>query len=86
MSSDDWMKNLQQRLEALSRWLDSNAVAISAQDHLVSGSPERAYWHHGYQCALSDILQLYECDVLGRSSTDTDTSYLPGAPGERSFH
>lgn len=36
------------------------------QRHLDANTPERAYWHYGYQAALADVLTIIE----GRSSRE----------------
>jgi hypothetical protein len=41
--------------------MDEDApYATADQRHLDSNTPERAYWHFGYQTALQDILTLAE--------------------------
>ena len=50
---------LRQRRDAIRDWLDEEAPYTAAdQRHLDSDSCERAYWHHGYQAALTDVLKL----------------------------
>ena len=50
---------LASRRDDLRQWLDDEApyTAID-QKHLDADTPERAYWHHGYQAALNDIIEL----------------------------
>jgi hypothetical protein len=39
-------------------WLRLEAAdTCSDQLHLVESSSERAYWHHGYQAALADVIR-----------------------------
>ena len=53
------MALLHQRRELIRAWLDEQApYAASDQKHLDADTPERAYWHHGYQAALTDILEM----------------------------
>jgi hypothetical protein len=50
------------RRDAIRGWLDDEApFTASDQKHLDANTPERAYWHHGYQAALADVI-----DLLGR--------------------
>jgi hypothetical protein len=50
---------LQQRRDGIRQWLDDEAPYTECdQRHLDGGTPERAYWHHGYQAALSDVIAL----------------------------
>ena len=50
---------LRQRRDNIREWLDEEAPYTEVdQRHLDAHTPERAYWHHGYQAALSDILDL----------------------------
>jgi hypothetical protein len=55
-------KNLALILEHRDRireWLAGEGEQTQTeQKHLESGTPERAYWHHGYQSALDDMLKL----------------------------
>ncbi len=46
------------RIDSLTEWLTENAPECSEQAHLDEGSPERAYWHHGYLTALCDLREL----------------------------
>lgn len=53
------LSKLAQQRTAMQRWLLNTAPYTAAeQRHLSSGSPEQAYWHHGYQAALSDVLAM----------------------------
>ena len=46
-----------QRAAALEAWLEREApYAQFDQRHLDPHTPEQAYWHLGYQRALSDVL------------------------------
>ena len=50
---------LQRRRDGIRHWLDDEAPYTDAdQRHLDQNTPERAYWHHGYQAALNDIIDL----------------------------
>jgi hypothetical protein len=50
---------LERRRDGIREWLEDEAPhAASDQKHLEIASPERAYWHHGYQAALNDIIDL----------------------------
>lgn len=50
---------LRQRRDNIREWLDEEApYAEVDQRHLDAHTPERAYWHHGYQAALTDILAM----------------------------
>jgi hypothetical protein len=41
---------------------DEAPYVTADQRHLDENTPERAYWHYGYQAALSDVLRLMERD------------------------
>ena len=57
---------LQERGADLSEWLAENGSDCDhIQAHLDAGTPERAYWHHGYAIALRDVLAL----LTGSAST-----------------
>jgi hypothetical protein len=50
---------LQRRRDGIRQWLDDEApYTDSDQRHLDQNTPERAYWHHGYQAALDDVIAL----------------------------
>lgn len=50
---------IERRRDGIREWLDDESpYAAADQKHLDSASPERAYWHHGYQAALSDIITM----------------------------
>lgn len=50
---------LRRRRDDIREWLDLEApFAEVDQKHLDADTPERAYWHHGYQAALADIINL----------------------------
>jgi len=48
-------------MESIREWMAEDApYAIADQRHLDGNTPERAYWHFGYETALGDILKLAE--------------------------
>ena len=50
---------LEHRRDAIREWLEDTApYARFEQRHLEQNTPERAYWHLGYQAALADALEL----------------------------
>ena len=50
---------LRQRRDNIREWLEEEAPYTDVdQRHLDAHTPERAYWHHGYKAALSDIMAL----------------------------
>ena len=55
------------RLRGIREWMAEEAPYVTAdQRHLDANTPERAYWHYGYQAALSDVLAMVE----GRSNQE----------------
>jgi len=49
------------RLQDIREWMAEEAPYVAAdQRHLDANTPERAYWHYGYQAALSDVLAMIE--------------------------
>jgi hypothetical protein len=59
MSDSNPFTFLRRRRDGIREWLDDEApYAAADQRHLDADTPERAYWHHGYQAALSDVLDL----------------------------
>jgi hypothetical protein len=55
------------RMQGIREWIAETAPYLTAdQRHLDAHTPERAYWHYGYQAALSDVLAMIE----GRSSRE----------------
>lgn len=61
MSAEKNLAILVERREHIRQWLDDQLELTDfEQKHLDAGSPEQAYWHHGYQAALDDILKLFK--------------------------
>jgi hypothetical protein len=62
---------LQQRRDDIREWLELEApFAEVDQKHLDANTPERAYWHHGYQAALADIITLLAAQNRRSGSAD----------------
>ncbi len=66
---------IQRRLKSIREWMaEDGPYAIADQRHLDSNTPERAYWHFGYETALQDILKLAEqCSSPRHRSGDTSS-------------
>ena len=68
------------RAAELEAWLEQEApYARFDQRHLDPHTPEQAYWHLGYQRALSDMLSLVS-ETGG--SADTASPSPPAGPDE----
>src|SRR5690606_32275053 len=64
---------LRQRRDNIREWLEEEApYADVDQRDLDAHTPERAYWHHGYQTALSDVIAM-----LALEGEKSDTSDIP---------
>lgn len=64
---------LRQRRDNIREWLEEEAPYTDVdQRHLDAHTPERAYWHHGYQAALSDVMAM-----LALEGERSDTSDIP---------
>jgi hypothetical protein len=64
---------LRQRRDNIREWLEEEAPYTDVdQRHLDAHTPERAYWHHGYQAALTDIMTM-----LALEDEKTGTSGIP---------
>ena len=62
---------LQRRRDDIREWLDLEApFAEVDQKHLDADTSERAYWHHGYQAALADIIALLDAQKRKTGSAD----------------
>ncbi|MBN8910860.1 MAG: hypothetical protein J0H65_02145 [Rhizobiales bacterium] len=73
MSYNSQVAMLRQRRDNIREWLDEEAPYTEVdQRHLDAHTPERAYWHHGYQAALTDIMAM-----LALEDGKTDTSDIP---------
>lgn len=58
---DDVIQRLQARISAHQEFLDEQDFVMLKEDkYLDRGTPERAYWHHGYMVALRDVVQLLQ--------------------------
>jgi hypothetical protein len=64
------------RLQGIREWMAEEAPYVTAdQKHLDANTPERAYWHYGYQAALGDVLALLEgTPIQERRNRRWDTS------------
>ncbi|HVY43929.1 MAG TPA: hypothetical protein VG966_12915 [Hyphomicrobiaceae bacterium] len=63
---------LKRRRDDIREWLDLEAPFTQVdQKHLDADTPERAYWHHGYQAALADIINLLVTESRRSDSGDT---------------
>ena len=64
---------LRRRRDGIRQWLDDEAPYTDGdQRHLDQNTPERAYWHHGYQAALDDVIALLT--PLEQTSGSEDSS------------
>jgi hypothetical protein len=73
MTQKSEFSTLRQRRDNIREWLDEEAPYTEVdQRHLDAHTPERAYWHHGYQAALNDIIAM-----LALEDGKTDTSGIP---------
>lgn len=74
MSSTKNISSLIHRRDRIRDWLQDEAPFTEVdQRHLDSDTPERAYWHHGYQAALTDVIRLL-ADGSHSGSAGTPTS------------
>lgn len=59
MSAERKLALLVERRDNIREWLDRHDEPTNdEQKHLEADTPEQAYWHHGYQSALDDMLKL----------------------------
>lgn len=73
MSREHDIAILRRRRDGIRSWLDDEAPYTEHdQKQLDADTPERAYWHHGYQAALSDVIDMLT--AAGRTSGSVDTS------------
>ena len=64
---------LEQRRDGIREWLADEAPHTAFdQKHLETASSERAYWHHGYQAALDDVI-----DLLNPVRRKSDSADMP---------
>ena len=48
-------------MHGIREWMaDESPYVTMDQRHLDANTSERAYWHYGYQAALTDVLALIE--------------------------
>jgi hypothetical protein len=67
--------SLRSRMDGIREWIVDEAPYITAdQRHLDANTPERAYWHYGYQAALRDVLALVERSTEDQCNQKPDTS------------
>lgn len=74
---------LRRRRDHIRDWLcEEETYTVVEQKHLDAHTPERAYWHHGYQTALHDIITLLTAEPRIACNTDTSNQSLEGDPDE----
>lgn len=80
MLDDRYITLIEKRRDAIRAWLD-DCAPYTAQDqrHLDTHTPEQAYWQHGYQAALNDILRLLTTSGSTSGSEDKSSSTRPAA-------
>jgi len=72
MSDQSKTALLERRRDGIRQWLEDEAPYIAFdQKHLDAHTPERAYWHLGYQAALTDALDLISPAEERAGSADT---------------
>lgn len=60
MSAEKNLVLMAERRDQIREWLEQQEEPTDLdQKHLDSGTPEQAYWHHGYQSALDDVLKMF---------------------------
>lgn len=70
MIDESTYDRITRRAAELEAWLDQEApYARFDQRHLDPHTPEQAYWHSGYQRALSDVLSLIRNGTEGNAGT-----------------
>lgn len=58
MVDENIVAALVRRRTEMLNWLENECPDVcEEQRHLDQGSEEQAYWHHGYQAALADVVQ-----------------------------
>ena len=72
MSLQYEIATLIRRRDGIREWLDEEApYTVHDQKHLDASTPERAYWHYGYQSALADVIELLTTAAQKSGSVDT---------------
>jgi hypothetical protein len=62
---------LKKRRDAIRRHLEDDApFTFHDQKHQRASTPEWAYWHHGYQAALDDVIALVERSTSASRNED----------------
>ena len=70
---DKLIAQLKGRHDGLLKRLDKEHPEVfTEQRHVHKGTSERAYWHHGYMMALSDVLR-----ALGAHDQEAPEGALP---------
>lgn len=71
MSFRESVSLIRQRRDNIRDWLEEEAPYTDVdQRHLDAQTPERAYWHHGYQAALNDIMMMLSLEGGKTGSAD----------------
>ena len=80
MLDDRYITLIEKRRDAIRAWLD-DAAPYTAQDqrHLDAHTPEQAYWQHGYQAALNDILRMLITTDSASGNEDRSSQSRPAS-------
>ncbi len=58
MIDENLVAALVKRRSEMLDWLETECADVcEEQRHLDNGTDEQAYWHHGYQAALADVVE-----------------------------
>lgn len=61
------------RLNGIRTWLKENhPETFEEQKHTDKGTPERAYWHHGYMMGLRDLLGWIQSSQITTNSEESE--------------
>ncbi|MDZ4790685.1 MAG: hypothetical protein SGJ17_05665 [Hyphomicrobiales bacterium] len=83
MYSSDHIGMIVLQRDTIRQWLEDEAPYTEFdQRHLNGGSPEQAYWNHGYQAALQDLLNLLTTSVRTSRTEGTSSAFPHSAPDE----
>lgn len=55
------IQRAEKRRDGIRKWLKENhPETFEEQKHCDGGTPERAYWHHGYMMGIRDLIALFQ--------------------------
>ena len=76
--NDDLIAKIKSRIAGHYEFLqEQDFIMLKEHKYLDAGTPERAYWHHGYMVACKDILRHLTLSAPASAARPSDDAAKP---------